>query len=70
MATELSNLPSDPSIPSNSSPQVPQNIKMETTAYRNDMDTKPSVPPVADPKQMTETDMKIMYQHSMTGKLF
>jgi len=54
MATELSNLPSDPSIPTNSSPQVPQNIKMETTAYRNDMDTRPTVPPVADPKQMTE----------------
>jgi len=55
MATELSNLPSDPSIPTtNTAPQVPQNIKMETTAYRNDLDTKPTVPPVADPKQMTE----------------
>ena len=23
-----------------------------------------------NPKQLTEADMKIMYQHSMTGKLF
>ena len=58
MTTELSNLPSDPGVPqTNMAPQqpaVPENIKMETTAYRNDLDSKPSVPPIADPKQMTE----------------
>ena len=54
MTTELSNLPSDPSVPqTNSAPQIPQNIKMETTAYQNDLDKKPSIPPIADTKQMT-----------------
>lgn len=58
MTTELSNLPSDPSVPQTSSapqlPTVPENIKMETTAYRNDLDSNPTIPPVADPKQMTQ----------------
>jgi hypothetical protein len=53
MTTELSNLPSDPSVPkTNSAPQIPQNIKMETSAYQNDLDKKPTIPPVADTKQM------------------
>lgn len=53
MATELSNLPTDPSVPGQGGPpQIPENIKMETTAYRNDMDVKPVVPPMADTKQM------------------
>lgn len=54
MTTELSNLPSDPSVPqTNSAPQIPENIKMETTAYQNDLDKKPTMPPIADPKQMS-----------------
>lgn len=53
MSTELSNLPSDPSVPGQGGPpQIPQNIKMETTAYKNDLDSKPQVPPMADAKQM------------------
>jgi len=53
MATELSNLPTDPSVPENGgAPQIPQNIKMETTAYKNDLDSKPAIPPMADTKQM------------------
>ena len=31
---------------------IPENIKMETTAYKNDLDTKPALPPIADTKQM------------------
>ena len=55
MSTELSKLPSDPSVPSQGNsmaPQIPENIKMETTAYKNDMDTQPNIPPMADSKQM------------------
>ena len=53
MATELSNLPTDPSVPGNGgAPQIPENIKMETTAYKNDLDTKPNIPPMADTKQL------------------
>ena len=53
MATELSNLPTDPSVPGNGgAPQIPNNIKMETTAYKNDLDAKPSIPPMADTKQL------------------
>ena len=53
MSTELSKLPSDPSVPGQGPPpQIPENIKMETTAYKNDLDTKPSLPPIADTKQM------------------
>ena len=57
MSTELSKLPSDPSVPSQGGsmappPQVLNNIKMETTAYKNDLDKMPSVPPIADTKQM------------------
>ena len=53
MATELSNLPTDPSVPGNGgAPQIPNNIKMETTAYKNDLDAKPNIPPMADTKQL------------------
>jgi hypothetical protein len=55
MSTNLSQLPTDPSVPgaSNSiAPQIPENIKMETTAYKNDLDSKPTLPPIADTKQM------------------
>jgi hypothetical protein len=53
MATELSKLPTDPSVPgTNSAPQIPENIKMETTAYKNDMDSRPNIAPIADTKQM------------------
>ncbi len=53
MSTELSKLPSDPSVPGiGGPPQIPENIKMETTAYKNDLDTKPVIPPIADTKQM------------------
>lgn len=55
MATELSKLPNDPSVPSQGmsiAPQIPENIKMETTAYKNDLDTKPNVAPIADTKQL------------------
>lgn len=51
MATDLSNLPSDPSVPKQQ-PQI-ENIKMETTpTYKNDLDVKPKMPPVMDQKQM------------------
>ena len=53
MATELSNLPTDPSVPGNGgAPQIPENIKIETSAYKNDLDSKPNIPPMADSKQM------------------
>jgi hypothetical protein len=55
MTTELSNLPSDPSVPNSGNsiaPQIPENIKLETQAYQNDLDVKPSAPPMADTKQM------------------
>lgn len=58
MTTELSNLPSDPSVPLNGNslgpqvPQIPENIKLETQAYQNDLDVKPKAPPMADTKQM------------------
>ena len=58
MTTELSNLPSDPSVPLNGNsvaqqvPQIPENIKLETQAYQNDLDVKPNAPPMADTKQM------------------
>ena len=55
MATELSKLPSDPSVPAQGNgmpPQIPENIKMETSAYKNDLDAKPSVPAIADTKQL------------------
>lgn len=53
MATELSKLPTDPSVPGmGGPPQIPENIKMETTAYKNDLDSKPVIPPMADTKQM------------------
>lgn len=54
MTTELSNLPSNPSVPqTNSAPQIPENIKMETTAYQNNLDKNPTIPPIVDTKQMT-----------------
>ena len=53
MSTELSKLPSDPSVPGQGPPpQIPENIKMETAAYKNDLDSKPTLPPIADTKQM------------------
>jgi hypothetical protein len=53
MSTELSKLPTDPSVPGQGgAPQIPENIKMETTAYKNDMDSNPNIPPMADTKQM------------------
>jgi hypothetical protein len=51
MATDLSNLPSDPSVPKQQ-PQI-NNIKMESTpSYTNDLDVKPKMPPIMDQKQM------------------
>jgi hypothetical protein len=54
MSTELSNLPSDPSVPNQGVPPqlTHENIKMETTAYSNNLDSKPSIPPIADNKQL------------------
>jgi hypothetical protein len=54
MATELSKLPQDPSVPTQglNSKGIPENIKLETTAYKNDLDAKPSMPPIADTKQL------------------
>ncbi|MGI9554759.1 MAG: hypothetical protein ACR2M6_02190 [Vampirovibrionia bacterium] len=55
MSTNLSQLPTDPSVPGSSNstaPQIPENIKMETSAYKNDLDSKPTLPPIADTKQM------------------
>lgn len=54
MATELSKLPQDPSVPTlgMNSKEIHENIKLETSAYRNDMDTKSSLPPIADTKQL------------------
>ena len=53
MSTELSKLPTDPSVPGQgNAPQIPENIKMETQAYKNDLDAKPNIPPIADSKQM------------------
>ena len=53
MSTELSKLPTDPSAPGQRGvPQIQQNIKMETSAYKNDMDSSPNIPPMADTKQL------------------
>lgn len=55
MATELSKLPNDPSVPTQGmamAPQIPENIKMETTAYKNDLDKTPNIAPIADTKQL------------------
>ena len=54
MATEISNLPSDPAVPNQGMPPQLQenNIKMETTMYQNNMDAPKNNIPVADDKQM------------------
>ena len=55
MATELNKLPSDPAVPQQGQIQQnsAENIKMETIAYCNDLDKKPTIAPVVDSKQMT-----------------
>ena len=55
MATELSKLPQDPSVPTHETmnSQIPENIKLETSAYKNDLDAKPAPQPhMADVKKM------------------
>ena len=53
MATELSKIPTHPSVLGNGfAPHIPENNKMETTAYKNDLDSKPNIPPMADTKQL------------------
>ena len=69
MATALNTLPTDPSVPNQGgAPQIPENIKMETTAYKNDLDTKPAIPPMADAKQMNSmvSEIENAAKHGLT----